>query len=175
MDILSCFNPSAASVFVLGQCMGAAMTMRAFGLASSRSSTPSPFANAFVFHNATIGTWVPVFEEAVASSKAKVMAWHEVDPDHMREAVCYKNFTRLQRIYPKSVQYFDNDLLRSDNPNSNLVLPTEVRTDASILSSPLPALTLFLTLSIQQPPSRLALRVAAIGSPTTTSALEDRR
>eukprot|EP00518_Triparma_eleuthera_P004760 CAMPEP_0182465206 /NCGR_PEP_ID=MMETSP1319-20130603/9054_1 /TAXON_ID=172717 /ORGANISM="Bolidomonas pacifica, Strain RCC208" /LENGTH=772 /DNA_ID=CAMNT_0024664899 /DNA_START=405 /DNA_END=2723 /DNA_ORIENTATION=+ len=181
LDILNLFHPEPNSVFVLGQCMGAAMTMRAFKLASHSADT-SPFANAFVFHNATIGTWVPEFEEAVASSNAKVMAWHEVDSDHMREAVCYKNLTRLQKLHPKSVEFFDNDRLRSSDPGSPLILPTD-------LSPPLPpprlSRTSDNTVSFKVPTPEIVTRVVNFfnrpltkkeewKAPTNVTALEDK-
>jgi dienelactone hydrolase len=77
--------------------MGAGMTMRAF------ATNPAPFSGAMVFHNATIGTWQPEIE-----ANTKILAYHEVDPDHMREAVCSKNLSRMANSNPRAVTYIDN-------------------------------------------------------------------
>ena len=86
----------------MGQCMGAAMGMRGFVRGSEY------FSGSFVFHNATIGVWEKGFEKW----KGRVLAWHEVDGDHMREAVGYKNFKRMAKEDPKNVTYIDNEEYR---------------------------------------------------------------
>ena len=77
-------RPNTCAVF--GQCMGAAMAMRAVGtIAQQRGGRKSPFSGHFVFHNATVGTWVREITDIVERGKGKILAWHELDGDHMRE------------------------------------------------------------------------------------------
>ena len=102
LNILFCLNVTPGSVSVLAQCMGAAMTLRAY------AKDPTPFSGKFVFHNATIGTWLPAMDAAVHDGKAKICAYHTVDQDHMVEAVCFKNLTRLSNSCPNLVSFSVN-------------------------------------------------------------------
>jgi len=77
--------------------MGAGMSLRALAL------DKTPFSGKFVFHNATIGSWLDdVLDDA------KILAYHEVDPDHMREAVFYKHLKKMN-----NAELIDNDIYRS--------------------------------------------------------------
>ncbi|GMH94305.1 hypothetical protein TrST_g2680 [Triparma strigata] len=102
VELLEAFEVKRGRCHVMGQCMGAAMGMRGFVRGSEY------FSGSFVFHNATIGLWEKEFEEG----KGRVLAWHEVDGDHMREAVGYKNFKRMAKEDPKYVTYIDNEEYR---------------------------------------------------------------
>ena len=84
LGILDALKVKPGTCAVLGQCMGAAMIMRAVAIAEKRGRE-SPFSGHFVFHNATVGSWVEELTGLVEGGKGKILAWHEVDGDHMRE------------------------------------------------------------------------------------------
>ena len=93
--------------------MGAAMFMRALVLA------PDLFGPFHVMHNATIGSFPPQIADILTAKGGKLLAYHEVDADHMREAVCYKKLTALMQHAPHLCRYVDNELARAASSASN--------------------------------------------------------
>ena len=75
---------------VLAQCMGGAMFLRALAAA------PSLFGPRHLLHNCTIGAWPEGVPDIIRAKGGGILAYHEVDPDHMREAVAYKRLSALQ-------------------------------------------------------------------------------
>ena len=75
---------------VLAQCMGGAMFLRALAAA------PSLFGPRHLLHNCTIGVWPEGVPDILRAKGGGILAYHEVDPDHMREAVAYKRLSALQ-------------------------------------------------------------------------------
>jgi pimeloyl-ACP methyl ester carboxylesterase len=106
--LLSSLSCPPSSVDALAQCMGAGALLRAI------AADPTPFSGKIVTHNATIGAWPSSLDARVASSGLRILAYHEVDPDHMREAVCYKNLKRLALSHPESAALVDNALDRGN-------------------------------------------------------------
>ena len=144
LGILDALKVKPGTCAVLGQCMGAAMIMRAVAIAEKRGRE-SPFSGHFIFHNATVGSWVEELTGLVEGGKGKILAWHEVDGDHMREgesegrkegrvttvasqpqltnpllallvgsAVAYKNLAKLALKFPDKVTFIDNDNYRRE-------------------------------------------------------------
>ena len=75
--------------------------------------SPDLFGSFHVMHNATIGAFPPEIAKILAVKGGALLAYHEVDPDHMREAVCYKALTELMQQQPKLCRYVDNELARA--------------------------------------------------------------
>jgi pimeloyl-ACP methyl ester carboxylesterase len=109
--LLQSFGVKAGSqrCTAFAQCMGAAMFMRALVLA------PDLFGPFHVMHNATIGSFPPQIADILTAKGGKLLAYHEVDADHMREAVCYKKLTALMQHAPHLCRYVDNELARAAN------------------------------------------------------------
>lgn len=120
-------NVPPNSCAVLGQCMGSAMAMRAVESAKRGANNTSPFSGHFVFHNATAGNWVEEMTELVDGGRAKILAWHEVDPDHLKEAVAYKNLSKLADKHPDRVTLIDNDVFRANNRTDVILETNSVR------------------------------------------------
>ena len=95
-------SPGAAKCTVLAQCMGAAMFLRAL------AASPNIFAPHHVLSNATIGAWPGGVRDILARQGGKFLAFHEADLDHMREAVAYKELSKLAAEEPALCRYIDN-------------------------------------------------------------------
>lgn len=87
----------------LGQCMGAGMFLRALSLASGY------FAHNHVLSHATIGSWPAETARILAEKGGSLLAYHEPDPDHMREAVAYRELTALMGTHPKLCRLIDHE------------------------------------------------------------------
>jgi len=105
-------KPGSQRCTAFAQCMGAAMFLRALVLA------PSLFGAFHVLHNATIGSFPLQIGEILKAKGGKLLAYHEVDADHMREAVCYKRLTALMQEQPRLCRFVDNERARTaDDPD----------------------------------------------------------
>lgn len=117
LNLIKSFKLPSNSVHILGQCMGAAMSIRAFRKSSDL------FTGTFIFINATIGTWPSKFE----SNFGRILAWHELDDDHMREAACYKNLKRLSEL--GRVEFIDNIEYQETGRNDEVLNTEEVQVE----------------------------------------------
>jgi pimeloyl-ACP methyl ester carboxylesterase len=89
------------------QCMGGAMFLRALHMA------PGFFGAFHVMSNTTIGNFPPDIAEILQRKGGALLAYHEFDPDHMREAVAYKALTKLSEASPKLCRFIDNERARA--------------------------------------------------------------
>jgi pimeloyl-ACP methyl ester carboxylesterase len=121
--LLQCFRCGPGMAYAMAQCMGAAMLMRAL------CAAPELFADKFIFHNATIGTWPTSLDAVLDKKGARLYAWHEADADHMREAVGYRHLTRLAN--EGVATYIDNALERAEG-NSDVVLEAALVRDLQL-------------------------------------------
>jgi len=100
--LLQAFGAQGRSrVTVFGQCMGGAMFFRAL------QKSPETFAARHVLHNCTIGTWPQELPRILQSKGGgmKSFWWH--DPDHLREANVYREFTALMDRNPELCTFVD--------------------------------------------------------------------
>lgn len=91
---------------VFAQCMGGAMFLRALECA------PLLFSHNHVMENCTIGTWPEKISSILRAKKGKFLAYHEVDADHMREAVAYRRLTAMMLDESTLCTYIDNERAR---------------------------------------------------------------
>jgi pimeloyl-ACP methyl ester carboxylesterase len=101
--LLEVFGVSSTSHrgIVFGECMGAGISLRAM------AKHPGYFSGKMILHNTTIGTWPLEIEDVVIRHGGGILAYHETDPDHMREAVAYKKLIELQNKAPESFKLID--------------------------------------------------------------------
>lgn len=119
--LLQCFRvaPGSQRCAVFAQCMGGAMFLRAL------QTAPDLFGAFHVMHNATIGAFPSEIVDTLKAKGGAMLAYHEVDPDHMREAVCYKALTTIMQQHPTLCRFIDNERARAtgdpDHMNSDHV------------------------------------------------------
>ena len=73
--------PASQRTTAFAQCMGGAMFLRAL------SATPGMFSPFHVLLNVTIGNFPHNIADILRSKGGALLAYHEVDRDHLREAV----------------------------------------------------------------------------------------
>jgi hypothetical protein len=98
--------PDSQRTTAFAQCMGGAMFLRAMDAA------PGYFGPFHVLHNTTIGSFPSSIADALRQKGGALLAYHELDPDHMREAVAYKALTQLSEDAPKLCRFIDNERAR---------------------------------------------------------------
>ena len=89
------------------QCMGGAMFLRALHTA------PGFFGAFHVMSNTTIGNFPSDIADILQRKGGALLAYHEFDPDHMREAVAYKALAKLSEASPKLCRFIDNERARA--------------------------------------------------------------
>lgn len=101
VGLLEAFRCPPGGAHVLGHCMGAAMFLRALSLA------PTLFGHAHVLHNTTIGAWPEETATLLDDKGGSLLAYHDADADHMREAVACKMLGKLARERPELCSFVD--------------------------------------------------------------------
>ena len=101
VGLLEAFRCPPGGAHVLGHCMGGAMFLRAL------SEAPALFGHAHVLNNTTIGVWPEATARILADKGGSLLAYHDADEDHMREAVACKTLTKLARERPELCSFTD--------------------------------------------------------------------
>eukprot|EP00428_Durinskia_dybowskii_P018816 CAMPEP_0170208234 /NCGR_PEP_ID=MMETSP0116_2-20130129/3700_1 /TAXON_ID=400756 /ORGANISM="Durinskia baltica, Strain CSIRO CS-38" /LENGTH=974 /DNA_ID=CAMNT_0010458703 /DNA_START=66 /DNA_END=2987 /DNA_ORIENTATION=+ len=86
---------------VFGQCMGGAMFLRALMV------SPDTFGAWHVLHNCTIGSWPPQLADILRARGGGIQSFWWCDPDHMREANVYREFSALMARTPELCTFVD--------------------------------------------------------------------
>ena len=101
VGLLEAFRCPPGGAHVLGHCMGGAMFLRALSLA------PALFAHAHVLNNCTIAAWPEETARLLEEKGGSLLAYHDADADHMREAVACKMLSKLARERPELCTFVD--------------------------------------------------------------------
>ena len=101
VGLLEAFRCPPGGAHVLGHCMGGAMFLRAL------SEAPMLFGHAHVLSNTTIGAWPEATARILEEKGGSLLAYHDVDEDHMREAVACKALSKLARERPELCNFTD--------------------------------------------------------------------
>ena len=56
-----------------------------------------------------MSSWPATTEATLHAKGGRLLAYHSVDPDHMRVAVAFKNLSRLMAESPRLCHYVDNE------------------------------------------------------------------
>jgi len=83
------------------------MFLRALHLA------PGYFSGFHVMSNTTIGNFPSDIPDILQRKGGALLAYHEFDPDHMREAVAYKALAKLSDESPRLCRFIDNEQARA--------------------------------------------------------------
>ena len=108
----------------------------------------------------------------------QIMGWHEFDPDHMREAVCYKNLTRLSGI---GLSIFTDSTVERVHGNEHNILeqgsvfaPHLSRDSHLFLFTPSADISLKILQFLLSPPQRALVDGGAIWNPPEVTAVQKR-
>ena len=101
VGILEAFRCPPGGAHVLGHCMGAAMFLRAL------SEVPSLFGHTHVLNNATTGVWPEETARILDEKGGSLLAYHDADADHMRDAVACKMLKKLAKERPELCSFVD--------------------------------------------------------------------
>lgn len=109
LRLLSSFGvaPDSQRCAAFAQCMGGAMFLRALHAA------PGFFGAFHVLSNTTIGSFPADIPDILRRKGGALLGYHELDPDHMREAVAYKALFALSAAEPKLCRLVDNARART--------------------------------------------------------------
>jgi len=101
VGLLEAFRCPPGGAHVLGHCMGGAMFLRAL------SEAPSLFGHTHVLNNTTIGVWPEETVSILDDKGGSLLAFHDADADHMREAVACKALSKLAKDRPELCSFTD--------------------------------------------------------------------
>ncbi len=111
LSILSLFDATPGRISACAQCMGAAMILRAI------HQQPHVFENApLLFHHTTLGHWPDSMTEALRAANVTILAYHDVDDDHLPQAVAYKKLQKLNSDPRFPVTFVDNACPPDNSP-----------------------------------------------------------
>lgn len=101
VGLLEAFRCPPGGAHLLGHCMGGAMGLRAL------SEAPALFGHAHVLNNTTIGVWPKATAKILEDKGGSLLAYHDADEDHMREAVACKALSKLAKERPELCSFTD--------------------------------------------------------------------